>query len=121
MRVNVLALLVLPLALAACPGGDDETDTDVSGFTHPSLELTGNVTDGQTVYTSNCSTCHAEDGTGGAGSDLTAVLPGDSVEDVTQAVVEGIDGTSMVSYDGTLSDQEIADVVAYIRSEFGGN
>lgn len=113
MRTLSLLLMALPLTLAAC--GDDGGDGDA----HPSLDLDGDAVAGADVYDSTCAGCHGADGTGGSGSDLTAVVPGQSREDLVLVLVNGIDGTSMVSYDDTLEDQEIADVVAYLLDEWG--
>ncbi len=113
-------LIVVPLALLACNGDDNGGgDTDPEGFTHPSLDLTGDPAAGADVYSSSCASCHAADGTGGTGNDLTASVPGQTREELTEILVEGIEGTSMVSYDDILSDQEMADVVAYMLDEWG--
>lgn len=101
--------LFTPLVVA-CGGGSSA---------HPALDLTGDATAGAAVYAASCESCHGADGTGGTGSDLTAELPGQTQEDVVMVLVDGIPSTSMVSYDAILSDQEIADVAAYVLDEFG--
>jgi mono/diheme cytochrome c family protein len=103
-------VLLLPLIVAACPGGTPD---------HPALGLTGDATAGAAVYGATCESCHGADGTGGVGSDLTATVPGMSREAVILTLVDGVPGTSMVSYDAILTDQEIADAAAYLLSEWG--
>lgn len=89
------------------------------GSEHPAMGLTSDADNGADVYTSTCVSCHSEDGTGGIGSDLTATVPNLSREDVITILVDGIPNTSMVSYESTLTDQEIADVTAYVLREWG--
>lgn len=127
--------MILPVMALACgtPEDDKSTDTDVTDtdVTDTDVELTrieeiqaltGVPADGETVYTSattgNCASCHATDGTGGIGSDLTDKVPGLDEEAAIEIVLNG-EGL-MGAYDGFLTDQQIADVVAYIYDEFGG-
>lgn len=114
-------------ALVACGGEStdptEETDTEetdagdsrVSAIT----ALNGSSSAGAGVYSENCALCHAADGTGGTGTDLTATLPGLAEEDAILTILDGVEGTTMTSWDGFLSEQEIADVVAYIYETFG--
>ena len=71
--------------------------------------LEGDSDNGAEVFAANCAGCHAADGTGGSGPDITGE---DDQDEVTEVVLEG-EG-SMPAYDGDLTDQEIADVVAYV-------
>lgn len=79
------------------------------------LGLDGDATAGAEVYAANCAACHGEDGTGGTGSDLTAGAI-DS-EAIVEIVLYGGDG--MTAFEDILSDQEIADVVAYVHTLHG--
>jgi cytochrome c oxidase cbb3-type subunit 3 len=70
------------------------------------------------VFAQNCASCHGENAAGGAvGPTLVSgeVVAQDNAfyQDVIQ---NGRAGTSMPAWEGRLSDQEIADVIAYIRS-----
>jgi mono/diheme cytochrome c family protein len=101
-------LLLLPLALlAAC--GDKGDDTGGSG-------LTGDATAGESVFASNCAACHGTDASGGSGPDLGAHVPGMSDSEI-QSVIEN--GEGLMPAISTLSDQDIADVIAWLRGEFG--
>lgn len=87
-------LYALPLLLA-CAGGDEE--------------IVGDATAGATVFADNCASCHAADGTGGSGPDLTGMTDEAEIEEY---VVNGDGG--MPAFGDTLSEQEIADVVAHV-------
>lgn len=106
-------LIPILLLLTACPEGENETER------HPAFGLTGNADAGADVYASTCVSCHAADGTGGTGTDLTETVPGMSRDELIEVLVDGIPGTSMVSYASILTDQQIADVAAYVLREWG--
>jgi cytochrome c6 len=79
---------------------------------------------GTQTYKSNCVVCHAADGTGSAtGKSLKAPdLHSDAVQKMT--VEQMIDQVSngknnMPPFKSTLSDDQIKDVVMYVRTTFG--
>ncbi|HWJ96993.1 MAG TPA: PQQ-binding-like beta-propeller repeat protein [Acidimicrobiales bacterium] len=74
---------------------------------------------GAATYESNCATCHAPDGSGGQGP---AIGAGKAKAKYTEAEMIGIvtDGrNSMPAWKGTLSGEEIDQVVAYVRDDLG--
>jgi mono/diheme cytochrome c family protein len=76
------------------------------------------VARGEALYGVYCVVCH---GAEGAGSPLTAVALKDAaqgIDDATLAtfIAEGLPGTSMPSFGKTLTDEQIADLIAFIRS-----
>ena len=75
------------------------------------LALEGDATNGAEVYAVNCAGCHGADGGGGSGPNIQGE---DSEEEVASVILEGED--SMPSFDGDLTDQEIADVVAFVTT-----
>ena len=78
-------------------------------------DIEGNAEDGQALYNQNCASCHQEDARGGGGNpDLVSEFGKHDVADMIDVILEG-DG-SMQGYDH-LSDQAIADIVAYIESK----
>lgn len=97
--------LLLPL-LAACGDGGSTTRVD------DILALTGDATNGATVFADNCAACHGADGTGGSGPDLTGESEG--AEEMADIILNG-EG-DMTAFDGVITDQEIADVIAYVES-----
>ncbi len=110
MRGAWLAVLLL----VAC--GDDEGDTTGDDRVADVLALTGSASAGATVYTDTCAVCHGANGEGGAGSALATVADSLSDEEVVDTILNGTSG--MVAYDGQLTDQQIADVFAYLRETF---
>ncbi len=92
----------------------------------------GTMTGGQTVYTTNCSGCHAANGLGApsvapplAGND---VVTGDPKK-VIGILLNGLKGKITVKgqawdgvmppWKGTLTNKQIADVITYIRGSWG--
>jgi mono/diheme cytochrome c family protein len=128
-----LALLALALGLlgAGCLDGTETTatadtvvgtlptaTTDTSDL--PALELTGDPTAGKAVFTSaGCVGCHtlADAGaTGTVGPNLDDAKP--DTELVVTRVTKGMGG--MPPFAGQLTDQQIADVAAYVTQATGG-
>ncbi len=125
MRRILLLGLVLSLSLfvAAC-GGSDEKNTapETVVGTQPSSTdgaPEGDATAGKAVFTENCGSCHtlADAGTTGTvGPNLDETQS--SLEKVVSQVKSG--GGAMPAFEGQLSEQQIADVAAYV-SEVAGS
>ena len=109
--------------VAACGGGDEKntapetvvgslpTDTGGGG-------AEGDAVAGKPVFTENCGSCHtmADAGTTGTvGPNLDDAQP--SAEQVASQVKSG--GGAMPAFEGTLSEQQIADVAAYVSENAG--
>lgn len=123
MRRMLAILAVLALAVAACGGGDGTTAT--SG---PS-GMTGDATAGETVFVT-CSACHGPDATGieGLGKDLTnsAFLADRTDDEMVDFIKVGRrpddpaneTGVDMPPKGGNpaFSDQDLYDVIAYLRT-----
>ena len=100
------------LALAACGdnGGDSASD------------LVGNPADGATVFSATCaqSNCHGPDGTGSdpssSADDLNKVVPALSDAEIEVRIKVGF---GLMAPVGGLTNQDVADVIAYVRQEFG--
>lgn len=120
MRSWWMLSLVVLMACGGDDGGDgtdgtDGTDggeeTDVVDPVDAILALSTDTLAGETVYDDRCALCHV-DGSGGSGADLVTVLP---MIDDREAVTAILDGKgTMPAYGDLLTDQEIADVYAYI-------
>jgi mono/diheme cytochrome c family protein len=88
-------------------GGESEGGEATSG---------GDPQAGAAVFSENCSTCHGATGLGGnGGPDLTTMPLAQSEEGAIQQVTNG--GGGMPPFGGTLSEEEIQNVAAYVVQE----
>ncbi len=79
---------------------------------------------GEKVYNTNCAACHQPDGTG-----LPPAFPAlkgsnialNDIPGHIDVVVNGKPGTSMASFDGQLSEVDIAAVITYERNAWGND
>lgn len=92
------------LLLVACGGGDTDT-----------ASLTGDATAGAEVYATSCAACHGASGEGGTGPALTDEVPGKSNAEIEEVVLNGEGSMPAIS----LGDQDLADLLVYLRAEFG--
>lgn len=78
---------------------------------------------GEAVYVKQCATCHGDKTTRRENIHLANPMFLAQATDpfIKYAIVAGRPGTKMVAFEKTLTDQQINDVVAYIRSFAGGN
>ncbi len=88
----------------------------VSGEAEAIAELTGVAGAGQPLYDQNCAGCHGANGTGGT-FDVNIVNLGKTDAQFIDVVLQGED--EMPPFSETLSDQQISDVVAYVRQTLG--
>ena len=132
MKKVVFSVLVLiALALVAC-GGADGTDAVATLAPVPS-EFAGKTNplgadaakDGAAVFKINCETCHGPQGHGdGPAGAVLDPAPKDLAE--LQAIAgddylfwrisKGKEGTAMVAWKGVLTDEQIWQVISYIRT-----
>ncbi len=84
--------------------------------------IPGNASSGKKLYSKNCASCHGNEGQGITGTALADQLFLSSATDsyLKYAIVHGRDGTPMQSFAGTLQDEDINNIVAYIRSQASG-
>ncbi|MFN8223113.1 MAG: cytochrome c [Gaiellales bacterium] len=113
--------LALPAFVAACAlglsacGGDDGGGSDTAGTTDTAA---ADVAAGKDVFTSNCGGCHTladAETTGSVGPNLDDLKP--DTETVSNQVRSG--GGAMPSFSDKLSDEDIANVAAYVSSVAG--
>lgn len=91
----VLPITFLCFVVACAPAG-------VSGDTSSA---------GASLYASECASCHGSDARGGSGPSIAGVSDSQAVIDV---ILNGTDG--MPGFSGSLSDADIADILAYLGS-----
>jgi mono/diheme cytochrome c family protein len=123
-------LMLAALALAACGGGEAETvvaldsvPADFAGKTNP-LGADA-ATAGADVFKTNCAACHGDTGLGDgpAGAALDPA-PKNLAELQAQAgddylfwrITAGKAGTSMVPWKGILTEEQIWQVIAFLRA-----
>jgi mono/diheme cytochrome c family protein len=117
----LLLLAAFGVAVAGCGGGEETTPTPntVEGTLSTEAEVTGNAEAGKAVFASaGCGGCHTlqdANATGNVGPNLDDAKP--SEELVTDRVTNG--KGVMPSFKGQLTDQQIADVAAYVSSVAG--
>ena len=108
----LLAILALvAFTLAAC-GGDGGGDGEDSGPPPQQVVDQGNSSDGVDVYAQSCAACHGDDGDGGSGPRLAGEEAYTSADVVVDQIRNG--GGGMPAFGDRLSDQELADVSAYV-------
>jgi cytochrome c553 len=95
-----------------------ETETETTETTETGGAVEGDPVAGKTVFVANCGTCHtlADAGTSGTiGPNLDDAQP--SAELVVDRVTNG--AGAMPPFADTLSEQQIADVAAYVSQTAG--
>ena len=78
----------------------------------------GDATIGATHYAEKCAVCHGEAGEGGIGN---ALQPNEFVQTNSNAalvefVLEGRTGTAMAGWEGRATNEEIANMIAFLRT-----
>jgi cytochrome c oxidase cbb3-type subunit 3 len=73
---------------------------------------------GKSIFEANCAACHAADGGGGVGPNLTDDywLHGGDIKDVFSVIKYGVISKGMVPWEDQLAPQEIQEVASYILS-----
>jgi cytochrome c551 len=80
---------------------------------------TADAAAGEEVFAENCSTCHGATGHGGnGGPDLTTMPKAKEQAGAEEQVTNG--GGGMPAFSGTLSEEEISNVAAYVVEDING-
>ncbi|MEY9213089.1 c-type cytochrome [Thermobifida halotolerans] len=127
--VVILALAFLGVGYALVAPTPDQAVADTLAQPEEATEV--DIANGKQIYTQSCMSCHGEDGTGRSPEETgSAVAWGPSLEGVGAAAVDFYVSTGrMPSTDPNnqmprrpqvYSDEEIADLAAYVDSAFGG-
>jgi mono/diheme cytochrome c family protein len=113
----LLAALTLVIGAAACGGGEDETtapETVEGAVPTEEAPAEGDPAKGKEIFASaGCGGCHVFEPAGSSGTVGPSLDESNvSFEDAVQQIRNGGDG--MPAFGDRLSDQEIADVAAFV-------
>ena len=75
--------------------------------------LTADASSGQSLYASNCASCHGSNGASGSANKNVASVAKNQPTTAIDQILGGGDGMASFS---SLSDQEIADIVGYLKT-----
>ncbi len=94
----------------------EEANDSAEEVTEEAVE-TVDYSAGKTIYTNKCMACHQENGEGVDPS--FPALKGADINIVT--IINGKEGTAMAAFKDQLSDQELVDVINYVKHAWGNN
>jgi mono/diheme cytochrome c family protein len=116
-RAGAFVLFLLVLAFPLYRATESSRRADALA-----MENTALVTGGHQLYELNCSSCHGKQGEGIDAPALNSqqFLTGVTDDQIRGIIAGGVPGTAMPAwlseYGGPLTDQQIEEIVAYLRS-----
>jgi mono/diheme cytochrome c family protein len=140
-KFNLYLLPALLFIMVSCGGGNQDQNRQQEQQNPPQTKIepatprsaTATAHPGRKVYESLCLACHMADGSGVPGMHpplaKTDWVTGDK-ERLIRITIQGLSGkievngrvyNSIMPPNGHLSNREIADVLTYIRQDFGNN
>ncbi|SNC59960.1 cytochrome c oxidase cbb3-type subunit 3 [Hymenobacter gelipurpurascens] len=86
--------------------------------TYTALLSPADLSEGKTIYTTNCAPCHGANAEGKVGPNLTDEywLHGGEINHVYKTIKFGVTGKGMVAWKGKLAGKQILQVASYIQS-----
>lgn len=105
----VVAIVIPTLSCGPAPR------VDRTGRADQVAALTGDAAAGKAVYDANCGGCHGMQGKGGIGKSLFPEFNGLTNGEVATVV---LNGQGLMGAKASLSDQQIADLIAHGRATF---
>ena len=78
----------------------------------------GEAVNGETIFMDTCKGCHGSEGQGGVGLKLkpNVFVQSSTNSELLTFLLTGRTGTAMRSFDGILSESQLADVIAFLRT-----
>jgi mono/diheme cytochrome c family protein len=131
-KVLFSAAVLVALLLSACGGGGGGSSAqeeippvpaEYAGLTNP-LGADAAAA-GESIYKVNCESCHGPQGHGDGPAGLALNPPPQNLPELAAQVGDdflfwristGVEGTSMVAWKGILTDEQIWQAVAYVRT-----
>lgn len=103
------------LAKLAKEGGEEQLEIAV-------LTKPANLKSGKQIFTTNCASCHAQDGGGGVGPNLTDQywIHGGDFASIYETILNGVAEKGMISWKPLLSQKEMLEVSSYIDQRLRG-
>ena len=92
-------------------GGEPQEDVPTEPSEEPAQEQTG-----ESLYVQYCSSCHGEDGTGGADAPGVINHLDDTDEELLDIIINGFGRMEGIP----LSEEKAVQIIDYMRAEFGG-
>ncbi len=137
MKINILITILFAAILTACGGNKQQNQANTQEESTASNDLKQTETivqhPGKEVYNSVCLACHMADGSGVPGMHPPLIetdwVNGDK-ERLIKLVLQGVSGKLEVEGDtynsimppqAHLTNQQIADVLSYVRQNFGND
>lgn len=100
----------------------EENGASVDENTATLLTDANALTDGKAIFDKNCVACHAANGGGGVGPNLTDAywLHGNTINDLFKVIKFGVPEKGMIPWETQLNPEQIQNVASYILTEFSG-
>lgn len=121
LHVLVIAVIVTALAWLVAPPLGPQARAQSSDATPLYPQAGFGAADGRTVYQAICQGCHMPNGQGALGAGEYPALAGNpklaAAPYVAMMVLDGHAG--MPGFSGLLNDRQVAEVVGYVRGNFG--
>jgi len=78
---------------------------------------------GESIFHTNCATCHGKQGEGGIGPNMTDdyYLHGGRMTDIVKTIINGVPARGMISWRGILNEKQIKEVASYLITLRGTN
>lgn len=120
---------LLPILALAVLGGCSSSDSSEAASGPTTAErvaniskLTGNATAGKTVYekaaSPTCASCHQADGKGDKSRSYPSLVEPAANDPVSELATNVLNGKGVMPKQTDLTDQQIADVIAYMKATF---
>ncbi|NOY27041.1 MAG: cytochrome c [Oligoflexia bacterium] len=108
---SVILSGTLATGCSTVDAGDTGSASSASGpgDTSSGAAASGSSASGSSLYAASCANCHGADAMGGVGPAVAGVVDSNRVIDI---IING--GATMPGFGASLSDAEIADILAYL-------